>query len=93
MPNAQHCERNEVTRMTRGRESEACIVVMVTSLADAVGVAVDGGMEGDQGDGRRSRRRVREYELKRNVRTVPRRVPTDHSLHVSYQPISERFDF
>ena len=64
MPNAQHCERNEVTRMTRGtcRESEACIVVMVTSLADAVGVAVDGGHGGD--------------ELKRNVRTVPRRVPT-----------------
>ena len=46
MPNAQHCERNEVTRMTRGRESEACIVVMVTSLADAVGVAVDGGPDG-----------------------------------------------
>ena len=38
MPNAQHCERNEVTRMTRGRESEACIVVMVTTLADAVAV-------------------------------------------------------
>ena len=76
MPNAQHCERNEVTRMTRGRESEACIVVMVTSLADAVGVAVDGGME-DGGD-----------ELKRNVRTVPRRVPTTRT-HVD---ISERFD-
>ena len=60
MPNAQHCERNEVTRITRGRESEACIVVMVTSL-DAVGVAVDGGMERRRGD-----------ELKRNVRTTPR---------------------
>ena len=43
MPNAQHCERNEVTRMTRGREGEACIVDTVTSLVDALGVAVDGG--------------------------------------------------
>jgi hypothetical protein len=38
VPNAQHCERNEKTRTTRGRDSDAFIVVMVTSLDDAVGV-------------------------------------------------------
>ena len=36
MPNAQHCETNEKMRTTRDRDSDACVVVMVTSL-DAVG--------------------------------------------------------